>query len=147
MRRVVCGANGSGKDGVLLDGAPTSVMEHDGYVFTDVWSVDSPSLDTTDITSQTSVEDIYGLAHGASRFRIGVFPPRDEPEIWHATASIDYEYVISGEVDLLMDDGTSVTLRAGDCNVQLGGNHQWWNRGTEPCVMAIVMIGVRPDAS
>jgi mannose-6-phosphate isomerase-like protein (cupin superfamily) len=145
MRRVVCGHRADGSDGVLIDGPPSSVSANAGYVFTDVWSVDSPSVDTTDRTEQTSISDICALPHGSSRFRVGVFPPMEQPEIWHRTDSVDYEYVISGEIDLFMDDGTSVTLRAGDCNVQLGGNHQWWNKSDEPCVMAIVMIGVHPE--
>jgi uncharacterized cupin superfamily protein len=69
----------------------------------------------------------------------------EKPEIWHRTETVDYEYIISGEIDLMMDNGTAVTLRPGDCNVQLAGNHQWWNRSQEACVMAIVMLGIRPE--
>jgi quercetin dioxygenase-like cupin family protein len=67
------------------------------------------------------------------------------PTGWHRTNTIDYEYIVSGRIDLLMEDGSSTTLEAGDVNVQLGGMHQWWNRYEEPCVLAIIMVGVPSD--
>ena len=59
----------------------------------------------------------------------------------HETNTIDYGIVISGEIDLELDDGKEVHLKAGDCIVQNGTRHGWRNRGAEPCVMAFIMIG------
>jgi hypothetical protein len=39
--------------------------------------------------------------------------------------------------------GTEVTLGPGDTVVQQGTPHDWRNRGTEPCVMAGVLISTR----
>ena len=66
-----------------------------------------------------------------------------EPESpgMHITASVDFEYVISGEVWLELDDGKEILLRAGDTVVQNGTRHAWRNRTTEPCRMAIVLVG------
>ena len=55
------------------------------------------------------------------------------------TDSIDYAVVMSGEIDMEMDD-TVVQLQAGDVLVQRGTIHNWVNKGTEPCVMAFVLI-------
>jgi len=149
LRRVVSGRAADGRSGVLADGEATSVFRNrrdDGeFVSTDVWSVDSLSLATDDAAATTDLRDLFTLAPGSTRFRILSMPPTAEPSGWHRTATIDYEYVVSGEVDLLMEDGTSAHLRAGDVNVQLGGLHQWWNRSTEPCVLVIVMVGVEGD--
>ena len=61
----------------------------------------------------------------------------------HRTDSIDYAVVMSGEVDMELD-GTSVHLKAGDVLVQRGTIHNWINRGTEPCVIAFVLIAAKP---
>jgi quercetin dioxygenase-like cupin family protein len=59
----------------------------------------------------------------------------------HTTDTVDYEYVVSGEIDLELDDGATVHLVAGDTVVQNGTRHAWRNRGTEPCTMVVVLVG------
>ena len=60
----------------------------------------------------------------------------------HRTDSIDYIVVMSGEIDMELDD-TVVHLRAGDVMVQRGTIHNWVNRGTEPCVLAVILIAAK----
>ena len=57
----------------------------------------------------------------------------------HRTDSIDYITVISGEIDMELDDST-VHLQAGDVMVQRGTIHNWVNRGPAPCVLTVVLI-------
>ncbi len=59
----------------------------------------------------------------------------------HTTDTIDYIVVLSGEVDLELDDGATVHLEPGDCVVQRGTRHAWRNTGAVPFVAAAVMIG------
>ena len=59
----------------------------------------------------------------------------------HTSDTIDFEYVASGEVDLELDDGETVRLRAGDTLVQNGTRHAWHNRGDEPCVVVVCLVG------
>jgi mannose-6-phosphate isomerase-like protein (cupin superfamily) len=59
----------------------------------------------------------------------------------HTTDTIDYEYVVSGEIVLELDDGAEVTARAGDTIIQNGTRHAWRNRSTEPCQMVVVLVG------
>jgi mannose-6-phosphate isomerase-like protein (cupin superfamily) len=61
----------------------------------------------------------------------------------HTTNTVDFEYVISGEVWLELDDGQEVQLRAGDTVVQNGTRHAWRNKSTEPCRMVTCLIGAR----
>ena len=61
----------------------------------------------------------------------------------HRTDSIDYAVVLSGEIDMELDDQV-VSLRAGDVLVQRGTIHNWVNRGTVPCVVAFVLIDAKP---
>ena len=59
----------------------------------------------------------------------------------HTSDTIDFEYVASGEVDLELDDGKIVRLRAGDTLVQNATRHAWQNRGADPCVVVACLIG------
>jgi quercetin dioxygenase-like cupin family protein len=104
--------------------------------------VDALSLETTDHADEASLTEIFSLAPGSTRFLIESMGSTEGPTGWHRTNTIDYEYIIAGRIDLLMEDGSAVTLEAGDVNIQLGGTHQWWNHYGEPCVIAIIMVGV-----
>jgi quercetin dioxygenase-like cupin family protein len=77
-------------------------------------------------------------------FRVVQFMPGATPRN-HRTDSIDYGIVISGQLDMELDVGT-VHLKAGDLVVQRGTIHNWVNKGTEPCVMAFVLIDAKPVA-
>jgi quercetin dioxygenase-like cupin family protein len=61
----------------------------------------------------------------------------------HRTDSIDYIVVMAGEIDMELD-GSTVHLKAGDVMVQRGTIHNWVNRGTEPCVLAVVLVDAKP---
>jgi mannose-6-phosphate isomerase-like protein (cupin superfamily) len=59
----------------------------------------------------------------------------------HTTDTVDFEVVISGEVVLELDDGVETVLRPGDTVVQNGTRHRWRNRGAEPAVLAVFLVG------
>jgi len=59
----------------------------------------------------------------------------------HTSDTIDFEYVLSGEVWLELDDGREVHLRAGDTVVQNGTRHAWRNKSAEPCRVVFCLIG------
>lgn len=71
-----------------------------------------------------------------------------EPEApgMHTTATVDYEYVVSGRVVLELDDGATRELGPGDVVVQNGTRHAWRNPFDETCVMVVVLIGAEHDA-
>ena len=57
----------------------------------------------------------------------------------HRTDSLDYSVILSGEIYMMMDE-EEYLLKAGDTVVQQGTNHAWSNRGTEPCLIAFILI-------
>lgn len=59
----------------------------------------------------------------------------------HTSDTIDFEFVVSGEVWLELDDGVEVHLKPGDTLVQNGTRHAWRNKGTEPCQMVVFLTG------
>ena len=59
----------------------------------------------------------------------------------HRTRSLDYAIILSGEIDMMLDDG-DVHLKPGDVIVQQATNHAWVNRGKEPCRIILVPMGL-----
>lgn len=74
-----------------------------------------------------------GPEHSSPKAR----PPR-HPAM-HRTRTIDYGIILSGEIDMLMDD-SEVHLKAGDVVIQQATNHAWVNRGNEVCRVAFVLV-------
>lgn len=68
--------------------------------------------------------------------------PRMERDGMHRTETVDYGYIVSGEIWLELDDGREVRLRAGDTYVQDGTRHAWRNKGSRDCTIAVVLVGV-----
>jgi mannose-6-phosphate isomerase-like protein (cupin superfamily) len=64
----------------------------------------------------------------------------------HASETVDYLVVLSGEVDLELDDGVTRRIRAGDLVVQNGTKHAWRNPGSVECVAVAVVIGAQSAA-
>jgi mannose-6-phosphate isomerase-like protein (cupin superfamily) len=64
----------------------------------------------------------------------------------HASPTVDYLVVLSGEVELEVDDGVTRRIRTGDCVVQNGTRHAWRNPGSVECVAVAVVVGARDAA-
>lgn len=61
----------------------------------------------------------------------------------HRTETVDYAFVLFGEVVMELDD-SEVTLKTGDCVVQRGTNHRWINRTNAPARIAFVLVDAIP---
>lgn len=146
VRRVITGHDLSGTAKVLIDGAATNekVSPH-GPVSRLIWCTDAMPVD---IRIGEDAEDmgtrILGTAPpvNGTRFTVNDLPP-GSPAIMHRTDTLDYVIVISGEVDMQLDDST-VSLSAGDVMVQRGTNHAWINRGATTARLAFVLIDAAP---
>ena len=57
----------------------------------------------------------------------------------HTTDTIDFDMVVSGTVDLILDDGVH-TLGPGDCVVVTGVDHAW-RSGPDGYSISVVMLG------
>lgn len=86
----------------------------------------------------------HRLSELAGEASIKGLPPRHP--FMHRTRSVDYVIVLSGEIDMLLDD-SEIHLKAGDVLVQQGANHAWVNRGTEVCRIAFVLIDAKEPGS
>jgi hypothetical protein len=61
----------------------------------------------------------------------------------HATDTVDYLIMLSGELTLLLDEA-EVVLKPFDVVIQRGTNRSWMNRGTEPALIAAAVHGAKP---
>ena len=57
----------------------------------------------------------------------------------HQTDTLDFLFVISGQIELILEEGSTV-LESGDCLVQRGTNHAWRVVGDESCTFAVVLL-------
>jgi mannose-6-phosphate isomerase-like protein (cupin superfamily) len=141
IRRVVTGHDDQGHAKVLIDERVGNVMSpRPGALYSVIWSSDGFPIDN-DIELDPSGKKIGTTISNGTVFRIVSFGPGVAPRN-HRTDSIDYAVVMSGEIDMDLD-GTIVHLKAGDVLVQRGTIHNWINKGSEPCVIAFVLISAK----
>jgi len=146
IRRVVTGHDEQHIAKVITDGSATnSKYPGPGTVSTLIWCSDSTPAD---ISVGEHVEDMGQRILGSppppngTRFAVIDFPPGNSA-VTHRTETLDYVIVLSGEIEMDMDDSI-VKLRAGDVMVQRGTNHAWVNRGKERARVAFVLIDAKP---
>jgi quercetin dioxygenase-like cupin family protein len=142
IRRVVTGHDASGLAVVKIDEvAKNLVSSRPGATACVVWTTEGFPVDNTG-EEDAGLRKTGTTLDNGTVFRILELAPGVTPRN-HRTDSIDYAIVMSGEVDMELDD-TKVHLKAGDVLVQRGTIHNWVNRGTEPCVIAFVLIAAKP---
>jgi mannose-6-phosphate isomerase-like protein (cupin superfamily) len=143
VRRVVTGHDGTGRAVVKIDEIATNVVsKRPGSSSIVAWSTQGFPVDN-DGGIDPSGASIGTTIENGTVFRIGRYAPGvSAPN--HRTDSIDYAVVMSGEIDMELDDGVTVHLRAGDVMVQRGTIHNWVNRGVEACIIAFVLVSAKP---
>lgn len=143
----------------------------DTFGVTDLWRTTSTPADNTG--SADTCEPAITLAPPKSGtvLRLVEFPPdkdyigrwkRDEAfasmgtsgahaidssaerhEAMHRTASVDYAFVLEGEIWAVLD-ADEVLMTAGDFLIQRGTNHAWSNRSERPALVGFVLIDAEP---
>jgi quercetin dioxygenase-like cupin family protein len=76
---------------------------------------------------------------GGAVFRLLELAPGTEPHM-HKTETIDYVVVTEGELTMLLEDGTALTMKPHDVLIQRATIHGWANRSSKPCRFATVVI-------
>jgi mannose-6-phosphate isomerase-like protein (cupin superfamily) len=165
-RRVVTGHDARGRAVVLIDSDASNakLRKATGLTSTLLWVTEESPADVSGNADRAEREIGVAPPPRGSIFRVVDFPPAADfgavdnaamlremglgpggsadgagRATMHRTKSIDYAVVISGEIDMLLDD-SEVHLGAGDVLVQRGTNHAWVNRGKENCRVAFVLI-------
>jgi len=146
IRRVVTGPDAAGRSKALFD---TRVSLEEirpdlslGYLWvTRAFPVDISQADTKEL--------VAGISPPPNGTQFGVVelqpfdPANPLPPNWHRTRTVDYVMVVSGEVDLMLEQSV-LHLKAGDTVVQQATNHAWVNRGKEVCRLLFVVMDATP---
>jgi len=146
IRRVVTGHDARQVAKILIDAPATNRrLSKSGGTSTLIWCTDRTPAD---VSVGENAEDMGARVLGTppppngTRFTVNDIPPgRIGP--MHRTETIDYVIVLSGEIEMEMDDST-IKLKAGDVLVQRGTNHAWINRGPKSARVAFVLIDAKP---
>ncbi len=142
VRRVVTGHDANGRAVIKTDEVSKNITSsRPGATACVIWTTESfPANNTGD--ADEGLRKAGTTLKGGTVFRVIEFAPGVASRN-HRTDSIDYAVVVSGEIDMEIEDSV-IHLNAGDVLVQRGTIHNWVNRGTEPCVMAFVLIDAKP---
>ena len=164
IRRVVTGLDQENRAIVLFDSVKPLKPGPFGIASTNLWITDTYPAQLTDVDPAHIPIGVSPPDNG-TKFRIVEFPPLDSATeaqmpagmimkgvnhppkrglpvkhpMMHRTRSLDYAVVLTGEIDMVLDD-TSVHLKSGDTVVQQATNHGWVNRGTQPCRILFVLM-------
>jgi quercetin dioxygenase-like cupin family protein len=143
LRRVVTGHDAQGHAKVLIDEQVRNVFsQRAGAFYSVIWTNEGfPANNDGD--ADPSGKKIGTTIDNGAVFRVVSFGPGVAPRN-HRTDSIDYAVVMSGEIDMALDDGVVVHLKAGDVLVQRGTIHNWINNGSVPCVIAFILVSAKP---
>lgn len=142
-RRVVTGLNSSGKSIVVSDGlVPENARSSGpktGNSFSDLWIEEQVPVDLNGDT-----EPLIGYSvktepsQGGVTARIVTWEPGFSYPM-HKTATLDFIFVISGQLELILEEGATI-IAPGDAVIQRGTNHGWRVVGDEPCTVAAILL-------
>jgi len=171
IRRIVTGFDGGGRSTVSFEGIADNVLaiaSWEGAYVTELWSTDEMPVDNGGDADRGARPIRHDPTPSGTIFRVVEIPPEADGGFdidaafdslgsskrpseedskkhgtMHYTDSVDYIVVIKGEMAMVMEEGETI-LRQGDCIVQRGTKHAWVNRGSEPCVIAAVLVDAKP---
>lgn len=144
VRRVVTGHDEAGRAIIRSDDLfPTEDIALGDAAFALIWTAPTLPVDNNDETEGRDRDAALTL-HGGSVIRIvDMLPGGTSP--MHRSNSIDYGIILSGQVELEVDDGAGTLLGPGDIVVQRGTMHLWRNPSdTEPCRIVFVLTEAKP---
>lgn len=144
VRRIVTGHDAAGKAVFRShDLLPVEPIPSGDAAFSLVWTTATVPADNNDETDGREREAGLTLHQGSVIRIVDMVPGGTSP--FHRSSSIDYGIVLSGSVELELDDGAVTTAQAGDIIVQRGTIHLWRNPSpTETCRIVFVLIEAAP---
>jgi quercetin dioxygenase-like cupin family protein len=143
IRRIVTGHDADGSAIVHSDSQLSAQqVPNDTAWFNKIWSTECWPSDNSDERDGAEQDSTLSNANGSVLRIVEMAPGHRSP--MHRTPSLDYGIVLSGEIELELDDGRSVLLHSGDVVVQRGTIHAWRNPGAMPARMAFVLLSAAP---
>lgn len=144
MRRVVTGHDSNGRavvtDDQLFDPKPGA---NGAAAFTLLWTADGMPVDNDDASDGRERNVGLSLPGGTVLRIVDLMPGKRSA--FHRTNTLDYGIVMSGVIDLELDDGVTTRLDVGAVIVQRGTIHAWVNPSADTIArVAFVLIDAKP---
>jgi quercetin dioxygenase-like cupin family protein len=153
VRRVVTGHDENGNAVVVSDERLTAVSRGEGASISgcEMWSTNRMPIDNSaaaDAAQRAGFINHYIHANyvgtgAGTTFRITEFAP-GHARFTHRTETADYVVVLSGTIDMELENDEVIHLQPGDVVVQRGTVHTWVNRGSVPAVTAFILMDATP---
>jgi quercetin dioxygenase-like cupin family protein len=139
VQRVVTGHDDKGRAIFKSeDVTPTKMIPSGDAAFLLVWTTATVPADNNDETDGRVRDAGLTLNQGSVVRIVDMLPGQQSP--MHRTNSIDYGIILSGEIELELDDGAKRAVREGGIIIQRGTNHLWRNTTDKPCRIAFILI-------
>jgi hypothetical protein len=173
VRRVLTGHDADGRSTIIADELAPNVKEmpsFPGLALTDLWETAAAPADNAGRKDAAARPVRLEPPKNGTIFRIVEFPPdasrprdsdgragfkaigaahvqdrQSSDPMMHRTGTIDYIVVLKGEIYAVLEKGETL-LRPGDVFIQRGTMHSWSVRGSEPCIVAVVLVNAKPLA-
>jgi len=139
VQRVVTGHDANGRAIFKSeDVSPTKLIPSGDAAFLLLWTTPTVPADNNDETDGRHRDAGLTINQGSVIRIVDMLPHQVSP--MHRTNSIDYGIILSGEIELELDDGAKKTVREGGIVIQRGTNHLWRNVTDKPCRIAFILI-------
>jgi hypothetical protein len=139
-RFLVTGVDATGRSCAARDDEVTLGAALEGLRFAMMYAAPAlPAISTGGGRAADTFD--LGVAVGAMDWKVLDYAPGMEFSMHH-TDTVDFDIVLSGSIDLILDDGVH-PLVAGDHVVVTGVDHAW-RAGSDGCRMSIISLGVSP---
>ncbi|WP_244892740.1 cupin domain-containing protein [Mycobacterium asiaticum] len=140
---LVTGVDAAGRSCVAEEGAVTlnGFPGYEGILFSVLYDTPSPGISAGGRAADTL--DL-GVPPGAVNWKMIDYGPGVEFSMHH-TDTVDFDLVLAGSVELILDDGAH-PLAAGDTAVVTGVDHAW-RTGPAGCRLSVVSVGVAHSAT
>ena len=144
IRRVVTGHNESGSAIFTSDETfETIVIPSGDAAMATIWTTATLPADCNDETDGRTRDAGTTLKGGSVIRVVDMLPNSCSP--MHRTSSIDYGIVISGKIELELDNQVFKTIEPGGIIIQKGTIHRWRNPSSEEiCRIVFVLIEAKP---
>jgi mannose-6-phosphate isomerase-like protein (cupin superfamily) len=165
VRRVVTALDASGKAVVMIDERTKLTAPRPPNYAANMWVTEKSPSELSSVSDGGKTKIGFSPPKSGTAFRIVEFAPEsaggqptdvntmmkvvgaDAPKkglpprhpMMHRTRTLDYAIIMSGEIDMLLDEG-EVHFKAGDVLVQQATNHAWVNRSGKPCRVAFILM-------
>jgi quercetin dioxygenase-like cupin family protein len=139
IRRVVTGHTEKGEAVFISDAEfETIVIPSGDAAMATIWTTATVPADCNDQTDGRNRDAGTTLKGGSVIRVVDMLPGASSP--MHRTSSIDYGIIISGKIELELDNQVFKTIEAGGIIVQCGTIHLWRNPSqTEICRIVFVL--------